>query len=105
MCSRRVKRSTTALLENSINPERVRRLLVHHHSDFAMILEMATCGAVIDEPKGVSFDSHGQIRRKVRLKLPNSILMHVNKFLGKGDGIRVEIGVVEAGRQIKDLLL
>ena len=39
-------------LKDSINPERVCRLLDHHHPDYATVLEIATHGAIIDEPEG-----------------------------------------------------
>ena len=35
-----IAKKQAGLLENSINPKRVRRLLVHHHSDFATVREI-----------------------------------------------------------------
>ena len=67
-------------LENSINPARVRRVLVHHHSDCAAMLETATYGAAIDEPKGFVRQPWPDPPIEVMLKLPNSILMHIMRF-------------------------
>ena len=71
-------------LKHSINPERVHRLLDHHHPDFETVLEIATHGATIDEPEGFVRQPWPDPPREIVLKAPNNILLHANKFLKKG---------------------
>jgi hypothetical protein len=77
-------------LEHSINPERVHRLLDHHHPDFATVLEIATNGATIDEPEGFVRQPWPDPPREIVLRVPNNILMHANKFQKKGKAFVVE---------------